>query len=197
MTQRFSSRERGAPLSSLYSAQSTHPASASLGRDAWEPTPRWPGALQASAGLRRWAPRPHFRRSLASALAGQRLESSHHRSEPTWVPDPGSHAPQPRCTQSPGPLQWKHPPGDLLLKPTNTSAASPAAPREAAVKPLNPGRSPGTRGPRQCVPTPRAAGPSPSAMEAPIRGRLAKAWELPHRSLDRVEPGTLEVTAGL
>ena len=85
------------------------------------PTPRWPGTLQASAGLRRWAPRPHFRRSLALALAGQRLESSHHRSEPTRVPDPGSHAPQPRGTQSPGPLPRKHPPGDLLLKPTNTT----------------------------------------------------------------------------
>ena len=188
VTQRFSSGEWGAPLSSLYSAQVTHPASASLGRDAWEPTPRWSGALQASAGLRP-APRPHFRRSLESALAGQRPESSHHRSEPTRVPDPGSHAAQPRGTQSPGPLPQKHPPGNLLLKPTNTSATSPAAPREDAVKPLNPGRSPGTRGPHQCMPTPRAAGPSTSAMEAPIRGRLAKAWELPHRSLGRVEPG--------
>jgi len=188
VTQRFSSGEWGAPLYSLYSAQVTHPASASLGRDAWEPTPRWSGALQASAGLRP-APRPHFRRSLESALAGQRPESSHHRSEPTRVPDPGSHAAQPRGTQSPGPLPQKHPPGNLLLKPTNTSATSPAAPREDAVKPLNPGRSPGTRGPHQCMPTPRAAGPATSAMEAPIRGRLAKAWELPHRSLGRVEPG--------
>lgn len=136
VTQRFSSGERGAPSSTLYPAQVTHPASESRGRTPGSPPRADPGLSrppQSSDGLLGSS----FPAEPASALAaGQRPESSHHRSEPTRVPDLVLTRPQPHGTAKPWAPPTEAPTRGPLAKPTNTSAASPAALGKTQSSPL-------------------------------------------------------------